>query len=243
MIFASRCPPLLAIRIFIIMFNKLKNLFTASVDAAPKTIPSPRDARLATMIEELGEPNHVLRDDDKNFPVDIYAFGRDFGDCDDDDDHDEGYVLVTNGMSDKLMHRPVVSSASDLEEESLAVELIWYVREVTADYIHYLRWLAKLPQIDETWFGSGHTVPMPEAPLDGCAFKTFFFMSPIIETDKYLLSEFQHGEHDVEMLTVNLISDAEYALVKTNNGLNQFFDLLDEKNYPTIHDPERASFV
>jgi Suppressor of fused protein (SUFU) len=58
-----------------------------------------------------------------------------------------------------------------------------------------------------------------------------------------LLSEFQNGEHDVEMLTVNLISDAEYALVKTNDGLNQFFDLLDEKNYPTIHDPERASFM
>jgi Suppressor of fused protein (SUFU) len=225
------------------MFNNLKNLFAPPVDATSETIPSPRDTRLAAVIEELGEPDHILLDDDKDFPVDIYAFGRDFGDCDDDDDHDEGYVLVTNGMSDKLMHRPVVSSANDSEEESLAVELIWYVREVTADYIHYLRWLAKLPQIDETWFGSGHTVPMPEAPLDGCAFKTFFFMSPIIETDKYLLSEFRNGEHDVEMLTVNLISDAEYALVKTNDGLNQFFDLLDEKNYPTIHDPERASFM
>jgi hypothetical protein len=225
------------------MFNKLKNLFAAPVDATPETIPSPRDTRLAAVIDELGEADHELLDDDKDFPVDIYAFGRDFGDCDDDNDHDEGYVLITNGISDKLMHRPVVSSASDSEEESLAVELIWYVREVTADYIHYLRWLAKLPQIDETWFGSGHTVPMPEAPLDGCAFKTFFFMSPIIETDKYLLSEFQNGEHDVEMLTVNLISDAEYVLVKTNDGLNQFFDLLDEKNYLTIHDPQRASFM
>jgi hypothetical protein len=42
------------------MFNKLKNLFTAPVDAAPETIPSPRDARLAAVIDELGEPNHVL---------------------------------------------------------------------------------------------------------------------------------------------------------------------------------------
>ncbi len=226
------------------MFNKLKNLFATPEVATPETNPSPRDARLAAMIEELGEPDHVLRDDDKDFPVDVYAFGRDFGDCDDDDDHDEGYVLVTNGMSDKLMHRPAVSSASDSDaDESLAVELIWYVREVTADYVHYLRWLAKLPQIDETWFGSGHTVPMPEAPLAGCEFKTFFFMSPISDTDKYLLSEFRNGEHDVEMLTVNLISPAEYALVKTNDGLNQFFDLLDEKNYPTIYDPERLSFV
>lgn len=221
------------------MFNKLKNLFVTPTDAASTNIPTPRDARLATLIEELGEPDHLLRDDDLDFPVDIYAFGRDFGDCDDDDDHDEGYVLVTHGMSDKLMHR----RADSEDDESLAVELIWYVREVTDDYVHYLRWLAKLPQIDETWFGSGHTVPMPEAPLGNCAFKTFFLMSPIIDTDKYLLSEFQNSAHDVEMLTVNLISDAEYALVKTNDGLNQFFDLLDEKNYPTIHDPARASFV
>jgi Suppressor of fused protein (SUFU) len=221
------------------MFNKLKNLFAAPVNAASESIPIPRATRLAAMIEELGEPDHVWLDDDKDFPVDVYAFGRDFGDCDDDDDHDEGYVLVTNGMSDKLMHRRADSEA----DESLAIELIWYVREVTADYIHYLRWLAKLPQIDETWFGVGHTVPMPEAPLEGCTFKTFFFMSPIIETDKYLLSEFQNGEHDVEILTVNLISANEYALVKTDDGLNQFFDLLDEKNYPSIHDPERVSFV
>ena len=221
------------------MFNKLKNLFAAPDDVAPETISSPRNARLATMIEEFGEPDHVLLDDDKDFTVDIYAFGRDFGDCDDDDDHDEGYVLITNGMSDKLMHR----RANSEDNESLAVELIWYVREVTADYVHHLRWLAKLPQLDETWFGSGHTVPMPEAPLAGCSFKTFFFMSPVIETDKYLLSEFQNGEHDVEMLTVNLISPAEYALVKTNEGLNQFFDFLDEKSYPMIHDPARVSFV
>jgi len=226
------------------MFGKFKNLFAAPVAAAPESILSSRNARLAAMIEELGEPDHILLDDDEDFPVDVYAFGRDFGDCDDDDDHDGGYVLVTNGMSDKLMHRPVLSNASDSEDnESLAVELIWHVREVTTDYVHYLRWLAKLPQIDETWFGSGHTVPTPEAPLAGCTFKTFFFMSPISDTDKYLLSEFHSGEHDVEMLTVHLISPAEYALVKTNDGLNQFFDLLDEKNYPTIHDPARLSFV
>ena len=233
------------------MFNKLKNLFAApaieakSESTNTESMQSPRDARLATMIEELGEPDHALLDADKNFPIDIYAFGRNFiEECDDDANDDEGYVLVTNGMSDKLMHRPVVSSASDSDaDDSLAIELIWYVREVTAEYVHNLRWLAKLPQIDETWFGSGHTVPMPEAPLDGCTFKTFFFMSPIIKTDKYLLSEFQNGELDVEMLTVNLISPAEYALVKTHDGLNQFFDLLDEKSYPTIHDPARVSFV
>jgi Suppressor of fused protein (SUFU) len=227
-----------------IMFSKFKNLFTSTADVAKTdevtaTVTNAKVLRLAAMIEALGEPDHALLDDDRDFPVDVYAFGRDFGDPDDDDDHDEGYLLVTNGMSDKLMHRRADSEAS----ESLAVELIWYVREVTADYVHYLRWLAKLPQIDETWFGTGHTVPMPEAPLEGCAFKTFFFMSPISDTDKYLLSEFQNGDHDVETLTVNLISDAEYALVKTNDGLNQFLDLLDEKNYPMIHDPKRVSFV
>ncbi len=224
------------------MFNKLKAMFAtpAAGAQAVSTAQDRRVLRLATMIEALGEPEHVLLDTDSDFPVDVYAFSRNFiEDCDEESPDDEGYVLITNGMSDKLMHRRADSDS----DESLAVELIWYVRDVTDDYVHYLRWLAKLPQIDETWFGRGHTVPMPDAPLDGCAFKTFFFMSPIFDTDNDLLHEFKNGEHRVETLTVNLISPAEYALVKTSAGLNQFFDLLDEHSYPPIHDPLRVSYV
>jgi hypothetical protein len=46
----------------------------------------------------------------------------------------------------------------------------------------------------------------------------------------------------VEVLTVNLISDREYALIK-NKGLDAFLDLLDENDYPTIFDPSRKSYL
>ena len=46
----------------------------------------------------------------------------------------------------------------------------------------------------------------------------------------------------MEILTVNLISDREYGLIK-NGGLDAFLDLLDESDYPPIFDPSRRSYV
>ncbi|WP_426535168.1 suppressor of fused domain protein [Bradyrhizobium sp. McL0615] len=46
----------------------------------------------------------------------------------------------------------------------------------------------------------------------------------------------------MEILTVNLISDREYELIK-RDGLDTFLDLLDENDYPAIFDPARKSYV
>jgi hypothetical protein len=46
----------------------------------------------------------------------------------------------------------------------------------------------------------------------------------------------------VEILTVNLISDREYELIK-NEGLDPLLDLLDDNEYPPIFDPARKSYA
>ncbi|MGO8506667.1 hypothetical protein AB9F35_35710, partial [Rhizobium leguminosarum] len=40
------------------------------------------------------------------------------------------------------------------------------------------------PKMVATWFGFGHRVPMPTPTVEGCDFRTFLFLTPIIETDQ-----------------------------------------------------------
>ena len=74
--------------------------------------------------------------------VEVLAFERDFSPT---DARDEGYVLVTNGMSDRRMEMP--SAASSVEGKPRA-ELMWYVREPTDEIVATMRWLARFPFID-----------------------------------------------------------------------------------------------
>jgi Suppressor of fused protein (SUFU) len=220
------------------MFNKLKNLFGSQEPAAPASLA---EARLGAMVDALEEPDHVDRDTDADHKIDIYAFGRNFvEECDDDAEDDEGYVLITSGMSDRLMTAP---DGAEMEE-TLATELVWYVRDLNPEYVHMLRWLAKLPAIDATWFGSGHRVPMPTPPLSFCGFRTFLLLEPIIATDRDLFDGLTQQDQPLGTLAVHLVSDAEYALIKRDEeGLNAFLDLLDENGYPLVFDPDRQSYV
>jgi hypothetical protein len=219
------------------MFEKLKNL----IGASPRRSESERSmARLAAMQRELGDAEYVDHDSSIAHRVDIYAFGRNFIEvCDDDSADDEAYVLMTSGMSNRIMHAP----KHYIVEEPPAIELIWYVRDLNPEYFSNLRWLAEFPFIDQTWLGDGHTIPMPEPPLSFCAFKTFFFLPPVIKSDKTLFENLGQGEHAVGTLAVHLISDAEYKLVNSNDGLNKFLDLLDQNGYPAVFDPARVSYV
>jgi Suppressor of fused protein (SUFU) len=154
----------------------------------------------------------------------VHAFGRDFvPDC--EEGSDEGYVLLTNGMSDRRMAVP------DQAEAEVRAELMWYVREATPEISTTLRWLASVPFIDNTWFGFGHRVPMPAPPVPGTDFKTFLFLTPIITPDQRIAEALSIAGDPVEILTANLISDREYELIK-NEGLDGFLDLLDENDYP-----------
>ena len=191
--------------------------------------------RLAIYEEELGEREHTFLDGGGH-RIDVHAFGRDFvPDC--EAGSDEGYVLLTNGMSEQRMAVP-----PEAKEAKARAELMWYVREATIEICGNLRWLASVPFIDNTWFGFGHRVPMPAPPVRGTDFKTFLFLTPIITPDQRIAERLSSAGDAVEILTVNLISDREYALIQ-NEGLDAFLDLLDENGYPPIFDPARKSYV
>jgi hypothetical protein len=200
----------------------------------PASLADSHALRLAIYERELGEREHTFLDPGAN-RIDVHAFGRDFvPDC--EEGSDEGYVLLTNGMSERRMAIPVQAEAKH------RAELMWYVREATPETSATLRWLASLPFIDDTWFGFGHRVPMPEPPVPGTDFKTFLFLTPIIAPDQRIAEALSVAGDPVEILTVNLISDREYELIK-NKGLDGFLDLIDENDYPTIFDPSRKSYV
>ncbi len=189
--------------------------------------------RLAVYQSELDEPEYSFTDTAER-RIDIHAFGRDFVPaC--EEGSDEGYVLLTNGMSQTRM--PGVHG-----EAKPRAELMWYVREPTEEIRANLRWLANLPFIDTTWFGFGHRVASPWPPVAGTDFQTFLFLTPIIGPDKQIAEALEIAGDPVEILTVNLISHEELGLIKSS-GLDTFLDLLDENDYPPIFDPARKSYV
>lgn len=221
------------------MLQKIRDFFQKQIFSEIAADSNMMSRRLKAMVDALGDADHFDEDTDTDYPVHVYAFARNFVEEGNDAPDDEGYVLVTSGMSDRAMHVPVEA----MDEQSPFIELIWYVRDLNPEYVHYLRWLAKLPQIDSTWFSSSHRVPMPKPPLSFCAFKTFMFLTPISRTDDNLLKDIEIGGHVIETLCVHLISEAEYAFVKTDHGFNSFMDILDNHDYPLIFDPKRKSYL
>ena len=187
-----------------------------------------------------GEPTRVfLPDDDDGVAIEAYPF--DF--CPDEGEEDPGWVLVTNGMSDRRMHLDEeAEQAFASGEVKPRAELVWYVRELDEDYIATLRWLAEFPFIDETWLGFGHTIPMPEPIIDGTALTTFLFLTPIIGRHVELADDLLIEGEPVELLVVHLLTDAEYAL-KREHGTDAILTLFDDHAYPLVLDPARASMV
>ncbi|UEM15698.1 suppressor of fused domain protein [Bradyrhizobium barranii subsp. barranii] len=213
------------------MFSRLATLMSDSSEPLPET--DFYRHRLAIYESELGEPEHSFTDSAER-RIDIHAFGRDFVPvC--QEGSDEGYVLLTNGMSEQRM--PGVHG-----DAKPRAELMWYVREPTEEVCANLRWLANLPSIDTTWFGFGHRVALPCPPVAGTDFQTFLFLTPVIGPDKQIAEALEIASDPVEILTVNLISHQELGLIKSR-GLDPFLDLLDENNYPPIFDPTRKSYV
>jgi|GEM_PF-998437 len=222
------------------MFAKLKKALMGG--GATDTAPTRAQLRLQAMLDALeDEPEQTFLDSaDAEHRVDIHAFGRNFVE-DGESADDEGYVLVTNGMSDRLMPAPPSGAPEGMTR---AAELVWYVRDLNPEYISNLRWLAKLPAFDRFFLASGHRVPMPEPPLSFCGFQTFFFLTPIYRPDARLLSGVTVDEGEaIATLTVNLISEAEYALVKREGGFGELLDLFDANDHPMVFDPQRISYV
>ena len=213
------------------MFSRLAKLMSGS--NRPSQPANLYQQRLSIYESELGEPEHSFTDT-AEWRIDIHAFGRDFvPEC--EEGSDEGYVLLTNGMSEQRMPE----AHGDAKPRA---ELMWYVREPTPEICANLRWLATLPFIDTTWFGFGHRVAMPAPPIAGAEFQTFLFLTPIIGPDKEIAEALEIAGDPVEILTVHLISHQELALIKSR-GLDPFLDLLDKNDYPPIFDPARKSYV
>jgi hypothetical protein len=173
--------------------------------------------------------------------VTIEAFELDFSP--DEDDEDAGYVLLTNGMSDRRMHldadaRTAVADGRVKER----AELAWYVRDLQDAYIDNLFWLTEFPFIDETWLGFGHTVIMPAPILPSSALMAFFLLGPILGLHKRLADKLRVDKDPVELLVVHLLTAEEYAL-KRSEGANAILDLFDANDYPLVVDPKRMSFV
>ena len=95
------------------MLSRLKTLLSNPVAPAPAADAYER--RLAIYEAELDPPEFIFRDPGDR-RIDVHAFGRDFvPDC--EEGFDEGYVLLTNGMSEARMAAPDGANAAKLRAE------------------------------------------------------------------------------------------------------------------------------
>jgi len=195
-------------------------------------------ARLHSMVGAMDTPEVVERDTEEP-RVDIYAFKRNMKACSAEALGVDGHLLVTSGMSDRLMVPPQGLS----NPGTLAIELLWYVRDLNPEYFAALRWLSKLPFVDNTWFGFGHTVRMPQPPLSFCPFRHFLLLPSVVKADQRLFTHLKQQGHAIGTLAVHMLAEPEYALVKTREGLKAFLDLLDGKKYALLFNPERQSLL
>ena len=190
------------------------------------------------MVGAMDTPEEVERDTEEP-RVDIYAFRRSVKASNGSVWAEEGHALVTSGMSDRLM----TSREGFGSMETLATELIWYTRDLNPEYFAALRWLSKLPFVDNTWFGFGHTVWMPHPPLSFCPFRHFLFLPSVVKADQRLFSHLKQQGHAIGTLVVHMLAEPEYELVKTRKGLKAFLDLLDGSSYPLLFNPARPPLL
>jgi hypothetical protein len=199
----------------------------------------PYELRSKLYLDAHGEPTEVFDADDSDVCVEAFEF--DFSP--EPDEEDIGYVLFTNGMSDRRMHLDAEAEAAlESGEIKARAELVWHVPELDDRYVQILLWLAEFPFIDETWLGFGHTIPMPEPIIEGTDLTAFLFLTPIMGRHKELADRLVVDGEPVELLVVHLLTTAEYEF-KKERGTPALLELFDETGYGPILDPERASLV
>jgi hypothetical protein len=207
--------------------------------------------RLDHYVAALGEAMEIDLDEsppEGSQPIDIAVFERvvvaDELESEDAEIEEIGVVLVTNGMSDRLL--PVPSQARRAGA-SPRVELIWAVDQPTDEVIAFLRWLARWPEHGSDnagrWVGDGHLLALDAPPITGCRARHVLLLAPVFEPDVEAFDGLEMGRDAVQGLCVHLVSDAEAALIAKDRGLERFLDLLDEKGYPMFFDPARPSYV
>ena len=149
-------------------------------------------------------------------------------------------TLVTGGMSDLKMTLP-----AGAEEEPGRVELIMYCAEPKQEYVDTMRWLAHFPHSQNTWIGSGHTIPNgnPPAPFWGSSvLDTFLFLPTIVKRDAALPDELKLDGDPVHFLWLVPLTTPECNL-KLTEGLSAILGLFDRNRMSHVFDPNRAGYV
>ena len=177
----------------------------------------------------LQEVNHELNPVVPH--IDVYVYppgfqGRDF------------FTLVTGGLSDFPMDMPPGPT-------SPRCELIMYAREPAKRCIGFLRYLACIPHVQNTWFSHGSTMTNgqpPEPIFEGSQLDCVLFLFPIVSPDKTIGEHLLLEGQAVNFLWIVPVTNSECELVR-HEGLGKMLALMDQNNHPIVLNTLRASYA
>jgi hypothetical protein len=223
----------------------IKSLNIPKGSAAPPEPPAKRarkssphrDERERIFTKFFGKEFTVERDSDPDGPpIDVFIFEpgedargreRDF------------YTLVTSGLSDAPMRVPKGVPFR-------RAELILYVDKPTQQHVGVLRFLARLPLIQEkTWYSFGTTMTNgrpPQPIFEDSGLDCYFFLEPVYGRDNTVHEKLEIDGDPTTMLWVVPITKAECDLI-LDESIGEFLNLLDRKKHPYILDEGRPSYV
>jgi hypothetical protein len=153
----------------------------------------------------------------------------------------EFYTLVSSGMSDMPMTLP-----EGVSNDYQRAEIVMYVTEPKDEYINLIRHYARYPHKFETYFAHSHTIPNgqpAESFFSQGSLDTIVFIPTIISPDNEF-TDLMHKKSgvSVQLLHLTPITTPESDF-KLENGIDELYDLLDEKNHSFILDETRSSYV
>ena len=154
----------------------------------------------------------------------------------------QGARVLDLGCGAGAVARELVDSRPDLQVTGIDFARIPLTLHAQIDLLSDTA-MENLPFAEGSWLGYGHTVPMPVPPLAASPFSTFLLLPPAVAADRHLFDNLHLHGHGIETLVVHLLSDAEYDLVRSDEGLDVFLDLLDVHHYPQVFDPSRSSYL
>jgi hypothetical protein len=215
--------------------NFLAWLQALSVPASTRT-DRLRAAREKVYQERFGNKWRLHRERPSEGPaIDVYVFepGAQKG------EPREFYTLVTGGMSNSPMAVPDGASFR-------RAELILYVDEPADKHVNLLRWLARLPHIQQgTWYAPGSTMTNGQPPqpiFEGSELSCFLFSQSIVVPDAAIQQKLVLEGDPTVMLWVVPITNLECQFILKRN-LDEFYRVLDKKAHPLVLDEKRHSYI
>lgn len=154
------------------------------------------------------------------------------------------YTLVTMGMGAYKMDVPQELAESKLERAELLICLPpdWDIQ--SGDEIWYwpmrcLKTLARLPHLEQTWFGWGHTISNIEPYAENTAFTSSILLSPQAVGSDAQVCVLPNGD-DVNFYQVIPLYENELAY-KINHEAEELLDKMEEAHVSHVVDIHRQS--